>query len=375
MAKPTVFLSHSSKNHRELIRLKQLLDEKAVGSIEFFLSCDDESIRFGKLWPTEVHNALKRAKLMFVFVSVESLESGWTYFEAGYGYHHLDCVTPLCLPGIDRASVPAPLGLLQAQNLHTAKDLNVVVKLCNKAFDTKIAESFTRGEFQEIFRLNRLSVGPSLPWTEYVERLLVTVDAREGSSERLATICDEAGLDCDRTNLHTDRSPTLIASGITLHLERRYDHEFAQYLGNEKVVVEKGNRRTKLSIIPHRFDVSAEMVDEIFPVLDRWRKVAKAGALIKIKLEFARDVVTESKAHELTRRIFRSPISLLPDGSYRFGNLDFWLNDQIRLGGKLSLDVHWFDALASLQIGDLVTCLFSLGALIDLSRPAKKRSR
>jgi TIR domain len=375
MAKPTAFLSHSSKNHRELTRLKQLLDQKAVGSIDFFLSSDDESIRFGKLWPEEVHNALKRAKLMFVFVSVESLESGWTYFEAGYGYRQLACVTPMCLPGIDRGSIPAPLGLLQAHNLHTAKDLNVLIKLCNKAFDTKIAESFTRTEFEQIFRLSRLAVDSSPLWTNYVERLVVTIDAKEGSAEQFATICDQAGLDCDRTNLNTDRSPTLIASGITLRLERRYDFEFAQYLANGKPVMEKTKRQRKLAIIPHQFEMSAEMIDETFPVLDQWRKVTKAGTLVKIELEFTRDVVKEHKPHELTRRIFRSPVSLLPDGSYRFGNLDFYLDDRIRLGGKLALQLHWPEALTSLQIGELVSCLVSLGVLIDLSRPAKKRSR
>src|ERR1043166_4231169 len=44
MEKPIVFLSHSSKNKRELIALKELLDRKAVGFIKFFLSSDGESI-------------------------------------------------------------------------------------------------------------------------------------------------------------------------------------------------------------------------------------------------------------------------------------------------------------------------------------------
>jgi hypothetical protein len=375
MVKPTVFLSHSSKNHRELIRLKQLLDEKAVGSIEFFLSSDDESIRSGKLWPEEVHNALKRAKLMFVFVSVESLESGWAYFEAGYGYRQLECVTPMCLPGIDRGAVPAPFGLLQAHNLHTAKDLNIIVKLCNRAFETKIAESFTKGEFEQIFRLNRLPIGLSPSWTTYTERLVVTIEGRENSAERFATVCDEAGLDCDRTNLYTERSPTLVASGATLRLQRDYDVEFGQYLGSGKPSTEKKSRHEKLAMIPYEFELSADMIEDTFPVLDRWRKVTKARSFLKVELEFADDVVKEFKAHELTRRIFQSSISLLSDGSYRFGTIVFRFNDRIHRGGTPNITFQWFEPLASLPIAELVTCLFSLGVLVDQSRPTKKRAR
>lgn len=51
--KPTVFLSHSSTNRRELLALKRLLDERAGGMIEFFLSSDDDSIAHGTIWPAE----------------------------------------------------------------------------------------------------------------------------------------------------------------------------------------------------------------------------------------------------------------------------------------------------------------------------------
>src|ERR1044071_614928 len=87
--KPTVFLSHSSANRRELLGLKRLLDERAGGLIDFFLSSDDDSIAHGTIWPEEVRTALDRMSLMLIFVSSEALKSGWTYFEAGYGLHKL----------------------------------------------------------------------------------------------------------------------------------------------------------------------------------------------------------------------------------------------------------------------------------------------
>ena len=76
--KPTVSLSHSSTNRRELLILKRLLDDRAGGLIEFFLSSDDESIAHGTIWPAEVRAALDRMSLMLIFVSSEALTSGWT---------------------------------------------------------------------------------------------------------------------------------------------------------------------------------------------------------------------------------------------------------------------------------------------------------
>ncbi len=74
MEKPIVFLSHSSKNKRELTALKQLLDRKAVGFIDFFLSSDGESIPLGTNWVQRLNEALKKTKLMFVFVSRDALQ-------------------------------------------------------------------------------------------------------------------------------------------------------------------------------------------------------------------------------------------------------------------------------------------------------------
>ncbi len=106
---PTVFLSHSSTSRRELIGLKRLLDERAGGMIEFFLSTDDDSIAHGTIWPAEVRAALDTMSLMVIFVSSEALKSGWTYFEAGYGLHKLGTANIYCLPGTDKAVLPSPL--------------------------------------------------------------------------------------------------------------------------------------------------------------------------------------------------------------------------------------------------------------------------
>src|ERR1022692_3483108 len=126
--KPTVFLSHCSSNRRELLALKRLLDGRAGGLIEFFLSSDDDSITHGTIWPAEVRAALDRMSLMLIFVSTEALKSGWIYFEAGFGFHKLGSAKIYCLPGADKGSLPSPFNILQTRNLHSHRDISLLIK-------------------------------------------------------------------------------------------------------------------------------------------------------------------------------------------------------------------------------------------------------
>ena len=75
--KPTIFFSHSSKDKLILNRLKESLLELTHNSIEIFLSSDGQSIPFGKNWVYSIEDALKEAKLMFVFLTPNSIQSNW----------------------------------------------------------------------------------------------------------------------------------------------------------------------------------------------------------------------------------------------------------------------------------------------------------
>src|SRR5256885_13544201 len=77
LQKPIVFLSHASKDKEQLGKLKALVDQKTSGVVEFFLSSDGQSIPFGRNWVARVSEALDKAKLMFVFLSPLSVNSGW----------------------------------------------------------------------------------------------------------------------------------------------------------------------------------------------------------------------------------------------------------------------------------------------------------
>ncbi len=117
--KPTIFFSHSSKDRSSLQVLRDLFDSRTGRSIDVFMSSDGQSIPFGRNWVHEVESGLDRAKLMFVFLTPNSIKSSWLYFEAGHAYSKGIRVVPVGMLGIDLALVPPPLSLIQGFNVKT----------------------------------------------------------------------------------------------------------------------------------------------------------------------------------------------------------------------------------------------------------------
>jgi len=134
-----------------LLALKRFLDERAGGLIEFFLSSDDESIGHGTIWPAEVRAALDRMALMLIFVSSEALKSGWTYFEAGFGMHKLGTANVYCLPGTKKDALPSPFNVIQNRNLHSAREVSLLLQQINLQLDSKLNTSVTKGDFDRLF--------------------------------------------------------------------------------------------------------------------------------------------------------------------------------------------------------------------------------
>ena len=150
--KPVVFLSHSSRNKKELAALKDLLDKRAAGSIDFFLSSDGQSITFGHNWIVSISDALADAKLMFVFLSAESVNSRWIHFEAGYAHSRGIQVVPVCLRGLSFEKVSEPLRLLQGFSLHSAGAMGNLARICNDVLKLKLPEEFSDADFKVIQR-------------------------------------------------------------------------------------------------------------------------------------------------------------------------------------------------------------------------------
>ena len=76
MSKPTIFFSHSSKDKDVISAIKNKVVQYTGNTIEIFQSSDGESIPFGTNWIHKVEEGLENAKIMFVFVTENSISSG-----------------------------------------------------------------------------------------------------------------------------------------------------------------------------------------------------------------------------------------------------------------------------------------------------------
>jgi hypothetical protein len=146
MSKPTIFFSHSSKDKDSLLVLKKLIEKKTGGTIEIFMSSDGQSIPFGTNWIHKIEYGLQNAKIMFVFITPNSLDSSWIYFESGFAYSKEIEVIPIGI-GIDIAQISPPLNLLQGFNVISEDSLNNIINIINKKFDFSFEENFTEKEY------------------------------------------------------------------------------------------------------------------------------------------------------------------------------------------------------------------------------------
>jgi len=86
MTKPIIFFSHSGRDAELIKAIKDRINLKTGNSLDIFLSSDGTSIRGGTNWVIEVERNLDNCKLMFVFMTPNSLRSEWIYFESGHAY-------------------------------------------------------------------------------------------------------------------------------------------------------------------------------------------------------------------------------------------------------------------------------------------------
>lgn len=146
MSKPTLFFSHSSKDKDMIFSIKNKIMEYTGNTLEIFMSSDGQSIPFGTNWIHKIEDGLNNAKIMFVFVTENSVPSGWIYFEAGFAYSKGIQVIPVGV-GIDIGSLKAPLNLLQGFNITSADGLNNFISIINKTFEYSFDEKFSENDY------------------------------------------------------------------------------------------------------------------------------------------------------------------------------------------------------------------------------------
>lgn len=151
MNKPTIFFSHSSKDKELILSIKNKLNKSTGGVMDIFMSSDGQSIPFGSNWIHKIEDGLQAAKIMFVFVTENSISSGWIYFEAGYAYSKGIQVIPVGI-GVDIGSLKAPLNLLQGFNILSEDSLNNFITIINRTFDYRFDSGFGYEDYLDVVK-------------------------------------------------------------------------------------------------------------------------------------------------------------------------------------------------------------------------------
>lgn len=424
--KPTVFLSHSSTNRRELLGLKRLLDERAGGLIDFFLSSDDDSIPHGAIWPAEVRAALDRMSLMLIFISSEALKSGWTYFEAGYGLHKLDSAKIYCLPGSDKGSLPPPFNILQNRNLHSAREVGLLIKQCNDALGASMRDSVSQEELDRIFKkplMVQLETGPK--FEDLVRTIKVRVTGPANSADLFTVVCQKRGLNVSKGTGFSRGHDTLVSTGLRLAMpqpavderfkkevpiseeDRKFGTIFVDKHGeswslreisflaeevtiaevetyNAKVQADNDEKRKQNEIVkaaprPCEFELAPTKVSIPIGIVDDWIIAAAIGEPIEVQVYFHREVQRELRMEAVTAKIHGSELSLRADGLYQWREVAkvnaIWADENEWKSNQIDLEVdgaNYKTLLSDINLPELVATLFELNII---SLPQRARSR
>ena len=284
MNKATIFFSHSSKDKAPIIAIKNLLSKKTGGCLDIFMSSDGQSVPFGSNWVHKVEEKLYDAKIMFVFVSVNSEKSGWTYFEAGYAYSKGIEVVPIGI-GLDIETIKAPLGLLQGFNLLSSDSMNNIINIINRTFKFNFEESFTESDFNHVMNYvpqlanNFIAVEDIVKYEMYELKGNYTgVEDRkeyniDGYYQKIVEFLSEKKIEYSVETLRNGRDITvLVARGITIS----YYHKREKDPESE---IDKGEE-AKITFLasPYSFE-------KCFSLLIELMKLSEGNHTIQIKME------------------------------------------------------------------------------------------
>lgn len=360
--KPIVFLSHSSQDKSQLVTLKSLLDERAAGALEFFLSSDGESIEFGRNWVARISDALSQADLMFVFLSPRASGSKWIHFEAGFAHAKKVHVVPVCLPGMDFSMVTPPLSLLQGFNLHSHEAMRNLARMCNKKFEMKINESFSTEDFKRVFgALPHKAGGFFGNYSFIVEQVRFDSSIRLPETAevnlipKLQKIAKAARVECVAYNKTEHGQTPRIQIDLPGCCISSWE-EIRNYSGEAGPVKEVS---VSGSLSPDLFHLNA-------PVLDKWFKQCAEFTPWNVSIQLTRKFRTESERHQLTTKLYKSDIKLVGGLHFAFDGLAF------------ELSPHAFNAISFKSKGTLndkrlpklIERLSTLNVLIDAPVPS-----
>lgn len=126
--KKLVFISHITEESELAQIISNEIKSSFLGLLDTFVSSDGESLPAGGRWLEKIDAALSNSAIQISLCSPQSVKRPWINFEAGASWIRRIPVVPLCHSGLSKSELPVPLSMLQAANLTSTADLQVVFK-------------------------------------------------------------------------------------------------------------------------------------------------------------------------------------------------------------------------------------------------------
>lgn len=366
MSKPTLFFSHSSKDKDMVLAIKNKVMKYTSGTLEIFQSSDGESIPFGTNWIHKVEEGLKEAKVMFVFITEQSISSGWIYFEAGYAYSKGVHVIPVGI-GVSVGSLKAPLNLLQGFNITSADSLNNFLTIINREFNYSFPAQFSDDDYNEVIALSSSATEHGTPFDRIIRsarfELTGTYFEKPGEKKTRET---KAMFDRIKNYLDIQKheyalgKPNGYSTGESLAVRGiKFD-----YIPSTGLEDENGHGKISVSISPYNFEKSFPLYLQIAEnCMDKfgtwlWLRLKDNYEYIKSDEDCAALLLEVPEWFSLSKlQIGRFMCSRL--------NLDFKVIDtHTKRGTDLALAIHFNPAEIKVNdVATLVSKLYELGLI------------
>lgn len=346
---PVVFLSHSSRDKSLLVRFRSMLEVKSGGRLALFLSCDGQSIPFGRNWVYAVEDALRLCQLMFVFLSPASLRSHWTLFEAGFAYAKRIKVVPVGILGIDLSTVPPPLSLLQGFNVDTLASLNNIPHVITNTLEVPEMAEFSAEEFRELLQAPSALTQSTLgELASTVAKIAITL---EGPASGLVSVAEA------RESIHL----------AFKEFSREIQGDGSSVTSHGIVVSATGSPDTRVSI-----EMDPALTAITFPIVDRIlfliREQGVDGA--PVVFHFQPWISCIEGNHRISAQLYDVGIGFGDDHRLVWKGLQFrigrFFNFRDRQRGSAYLDVVASGShLAEMEVRGLLELLFERGLLFS----------
>jgi hypothetical protein len=128
--KPIVFLSHAATDEPIARLLHDEITRIFAGGVEVFASSVPGVVRPGADWLTSIRTSLEQARAVIVLITPVSINRPWIWFEVGASWSRMQegegRILPVCVPEVDKGSLPEPLSRLHALSLGNATETRLL---------------------------------------------------------------------------------------------------------------------------------------------------------------------------------------------------------------------------------------------------------